>query len=90
MNGIYLYFVNEHLYSGRYWDFKLFQIETVCRPQFLDLMKTAEISLNGFENTVGKGEIARYEEFLLYQQCFQKDCFPGPSKGVIVREGVKE
>ena len=24
------------------------------------------------ENTVGKGEIARYEQFLLYPQCFQK------------------
>ena len=25
------------------------------------------------ENTVGKGEIARYEQFLLFAQCFQKD-----------------
>ena len=25
------------------------------------------------ENTVGKGEIARYEQFLLFLQCFQKD-----------------
>ena len=24
--------------------------------------------------TVGKGEIACYEEFLLFQQCFQKTC----------------
>ena len=24
------------------------------------------------ENVVGKEEIARYEQFLLYQQCFQK------------------
>ena len=24
------------------------------------------------ENSVGKGEIARYEEFLLFPQCFQK------------------
>ena len=24
------------------------------------------------ENTVGKGEIARYEQFFLFQQCFQK------------------
>ena len=23
------------------------------------------------ENTVGKGEIARYEQFLLFPQCFQ-------------------
>ena len=28
------------------------------------------------ENTVGKGEIACYEQFLLFPQCFQKACFP--------------
>ena len=26
------------------------------------------------EDTVGKGEIARYEQFLLFPQCFQKTC----------------
>ena len=26
------------------------------------------------ENTVGKGEIARYEQFILFPQCFQKTC----------------
>ena len=26
------------------------------------------------ENTVGKGEIARNEQFLLFPQCFQKTC----------------
>ena len=41
------------------------------------------------ENTVGKGENARYEQFLLFPQCFQKACFPGASKGVIVWELVK-
>ena len=40
------------------------------------------------EYTVGKGEIARYEQFLLFPQCFQKACFPEVSKGVIVREWV--
>ena len=40
------------------------------------------------ENTVGKGEIARYEQFLLFPQCFQKACFPGASKGVLVWEWV--
>ena len=39
-----------------------------------------EFDLNGrnfsewVENTVGKGEIARYEQFLLFPQCFQKTC----------------
>ena len=40
------------------------------------------------ENIVGKGEIARYEQFLLFPLCFQKACFPGASKGVIVWEWV--
>ena len=33
-----------------------------------------------------KGEIARYKQFLLFPQSFQKACFPGASKGVIVWE----
>ena len=40
------------------------------------------------ENTVGKGEIPRYEQFLLFSQCFLKVCFPGASKDVIVWEWV--
>ena len=40
------------------------------------------------ENIVGKGEIARYEQFLLYPQCFQKVYFQGVSKDVIVWEWV--
>ena len=39
---------------------------------------------------MGKGEIARYEQFLLFAQCFQKACFPEASKGVIVWEWVKQ
>ena len=35
---------------------------------------------------MGKGEIAHYEQFLLFPQCFQNACFPGASKGVIVWE----
>ena len=41
------------------------------------------------ENTVGKGEVARYKQFLFFPQCFKKACFPGASKGVIVWEWVK-
>ena len=41
------------------------------------------------ENTVGKGEIAPDEQFLLIPQWFQKACFPWASKGVIVWEWVK-
>ena len=42
----------------------------------------------GRKNTVGKGEIARHEQFLLFPQCFQKACFPGASKGVIMWEWI--
>ena len=41
------------------------------------------------KDTAGKGEIARYQQFLLFPQCFQKACFQEPSKDVIVREWVK-
>ena len=39
---------------------------------------------------MGKGEIAPYEQFLLFPECFQKACFPGASKGVNVWEWVKQ
>ena len=38
---------------------------------------------------MGKGEIARYEQFLLFPLCFQKASFPEASKGFIVWEWVK-
>ena len=34
------------------------------------------------ENMVGKGEIARYEQFLLFPQCFQKLSVVDASKWV--------
>ena len=40
-------------------------------------------------NTVGKGEIARYEQFLLCQQCFQKTCSADTCKQGLVWERVK-
>ena len=55
--------------------------------KFLDWSKLKEFADDNFkfdendgkfpkriENTVGKGEIARYEQFLLFPQCFQKTC----------------
>ena len=69
----------------------------ITRRQILDFSKLKEFADNNFKfdqigrklykqvgNTVGKGEIARYEQFLLFPQCFQRACFPGASKGVIV------
>ena len=68
-------------------NFRLVQIETVCRWQFKNLMKIPGSSLT-VQNTLGKGEIAHYEQFLLFPQRYQKACFPGASKGVIVWEWV--
>ena len=38
------------------------------------------------ENTIGKGEIARYEQFLLFQQCFQKTSTADTQKPGLVWE----
>ena len=42
------------------------------------------------ENTVGKGEIARYEQFLLFPQCFQKTLAADTEKPGLVWERVKQ
>ena len=60
----------------------------VCWRQFQIWRKWKKLSKR-VENTVGKGEIAHNEQFLLFPQCFQKACFPGASKGVIMWEWVK-
>ena len=70
------------------------------RQQILDSSKLKEFADNNFkfdkngrklsnrvENTVGKGEIARYEQFLLFP-VFSKGLFPMGVKGVIVWEWV--
>ena len=57
------------------------------KRQILDSSKLEEFTDDNFkldengrkfskrvENTVGKGEIAHYEQFLLFSQCFQKTC----------------
>ena len=75
----------------------------ITRQQILDSFKLMQFADDNFkfdgnsrklskqvENTVGKGEIARYEQFLLFLQCFQKACFPGASKGIIVWDGLKK
>ena len=78
-------------------------MKAITRQQILDSSKLKESADDNFKsdensrklsewvgNTVGKGEIARYEQYLLFPQCFQKTCFPGVSKRVIVWEWVKK
>ena len=70
-------------------NFRLFRIEDFADDNFKFEEKGRKLS-KPVENTVGKGEIARYEQFLLFPQSFQKACFPGLSKGVTVWEWVKD
>ena len=88
------------LVSSNYFSLTKFSnLKPITRQQILDSPKLKEFADDNFkfdkkgrklskwvENTVGKGEIARYEQFLLFPQCFQKACFQGASKGVIVWE----
>ena len=61
--------------------------EPFPKQQILDSSKLKEFADDNFkldengrkfpkrvENTAGKGEIARYEQFLLFTLCFQKNC----------------
>ena len=70
-------------------NFRLFQTESMQTYNFKFDENDRKLSKQ-VENTVGKGEIAHYKQFLLFPQCFQKACFPGVSKGVIVWEWVKQ
>ena len=54
-------------------NFRLFQTERVCRRHFKFDENGREFS-KWLENTVEKGEIACYKQFLLFPQCFQKTC----------------
>ena len=54
-------------------NFRLFQTERICRQQF-KCDENGRTLYNRIENIVGKGEIGRYEQFLLFPQCFQKTC----------------
>ena len=51
--------------------FRLLKTQRVCRPQFQISWKWWEI-LQTVRKHCEKGEIARYEQFLLFLQCFQR------------------
>ena len=51
-------------------------LDATKRKQYADDSFKFDVNVRNFskfqENTVGKGEIARYEQFLLFSQCFQQ------------------
>ena len=76
--------INPHL---RHFLFNLCKCLALSQTTTLDASKLKAVTDHNFkfiengkklskqvENTVGKGEIARYEQFLLFLQCFQKTC----------------
>ena len=68
-------------------NFRLFQMLRLCRQQFQIGRKWQNVIKKG-RNTVGKGEIAGYKQFLLFPQCFQKTCSTDTSKQRLVWERV--
>ena len=52
---------------------RLFQTEGLPNKTFKFDENGRKFS-KGIQNTVGKGEIAHNEQFLLFPQCFQKIC----------------
>ena len=76
---------------------------TFPKWQILDCSKLKELADDNFkfdengrkfskrvENTVGKGEIARYEQFLLFPQCFQKTCNADTWKPGLFGKGLRK
>ena len=76
-------FCRRKLYSVEDW-FKMYHNYPFPKQQILDSSNLKEFADDNFifdensrksfeliENTIGKGEIARYEQFLLFPQCFQ-------------------
>ena len=54
-----------------------------------NLMEMVESSPNG-QKTLVKREIARYKQFLLFPQCFQKECMADTWKSGLVCERVNQ
>ena len=81
----------------------LYNVWLFPKRQILDFPKLKEFAEDNFEldeqdvkfskwieNTVGKGEIARDEQFLHSLQCFQKACTADTLKPGLVWERVKK
>ena len=62
-----------------------FNVVLIVIPICENVVKMAESSPKRVENTVGKGETVRYEQFLLFSQCFQKTCLTVFSKDLSCR-----
>ena len=66
-------FADDILTLSQTTNFRRFQIEKFAKDNFKFDENDGKFS-KGIENTVGKGEIDRYKQFLLLPRCFQKTC----------------
>ena len=79
-------------YTG---DSKNNKFQPITRRQILDSSKLKDFADDNFKVDENGRKLSKwventcYQQFLLFPQCFQKACFPGASKGVIVWEWVK-
>ena len=64
---------SHHLTLSQTTKFRLTKLKEFAGDKFKFNEKGRKLSKQ-IENTVGKGEITRYEQFLLFPQCFQKSC----------------
>ena len=55
-------------------NFRRFQLKEFAEDNF-KFEENGRKFFKWLENTVGKGEIAHYEQFLLFLQCFSKDLY---------------
>ena len=69
VNGVY-FEIFIHITLSQTTNFRLFQTQSL-QTTVSNLMKMAAGSPKG-SKTLGKGEIACYEQFLLFPLCFQK------------------
>ena len=74
------------------YPFPKLQILNFCKlKEFADINfkfdKKWQKVLQKVENTAGKGEIARYEQFFLFPQCYQKICIPDVKISTCLRKG---
>ena len=55
-------------------NFRLLQTERICRQELFKFDENGGKFSKRVENNVGKGEIAHYEQFLLFPQSFKWTC----------------
>ena len=84
---IMLLYVHIKLTFYQMTNFRLFQSERVCRQQFQVWRKWKKV-IQTDRKHCGKRRNCSLQQFLLFPQCFQKGCFSGVSKGVIVWEWI--